>query len=65
MLIYNMEKQAFFYQAMLESTAILSGGFQLRESINLTCYCFIKKHVHVNIELEGDEDSSAIAIMDI
>ena len=30
----------FFKKLCLESTAILSGGFQQRESINLTCYCY-------------------------
>ena len=43
MLRLNWEKQAIFFTKLcLESPAILSAGFQLRESINLTCYCVIK-----------------------
>ena len=45
------KSKQFFYQSCLESTAILSGGFQLREGINLTCYCFIISVLLKNKEL--------------
>ena len=40
--ISELGKASNFTKLCLESTAILSGGFQLRGSINPTCYCFIK-----------------------
>uniref|UniRef100_A0A1X7TFL4 Uncharacterized protein n=1 Tax=Amphimedon queenslandica TaxID=400682 RepID=A0A1X7TFL4_AMPQE len=40
----TLEEASYFFQAMLEISLLqyFSGGFQLKEGIDFTCYCFIK-----------------------